>query len=203
MRTAVSTGTRDVVSARGTPAAGPGQQASARGRRPAVAAVVVGLLLVVGLGVWGLLAPRGHDDHPQVGELVAFESGTFEVDAAYDVDLSAPMSGPAMTMGPSSGIPEIPDGYRWVTVDLTIATTADDVYVLDATRFRIDEAGGQDHEPPVDVDDGADTLPPGTEISRSFTYQVPQDATLLELWAPGAEEPVMLPLGDAPAPHEH
>ncbi|MFD1945804.1 hypothetical protein [Nocardioides aestuarii] len=190
------------MTALGMPAAEPGQ-ASTRARRAAVGAVVAALLLVVGLGVWGLLAPRGHDDHPQVGELVAFGSGTFEVDAAYDVDLSAPMSGPAMTMGASSGVPDIPDGYRWVTVDLTIATTSDDGYVLDPSRFRVDEAGGGGADPPIDVDDGADTLPPGTEISRSFTYQVPEDATLLELWAPGAEEPVMLPLGDAPAPHGH
>ena len=65
-----------------------------------VTALVGGLLVVLAAGFWGLVAPRGsgHDDHPHPGDALAFEGGTVVVDAIHDVDLSLPMTGPAMKM---------------------------------------------------------------------------------------------------------
>jgi hypothetical protein len=40
-------------------------------------------------------------------------------------------------------------------------------------------------------------------MHRAFSYQVPDDTADLEFWAPGADDPVMLELGDAPASHGH
>ncbi len=168
-----------------------------------VSAIVGGLLLVLSAGLWGLVAPRdaGHDGHPHPGDLVAFAGGTVIVDDVHDVDLSLPMTGPAMKMGPSQGVPEIADGFRWVTVDLSVGTGTAQSYRLDPDLFTV--TLGADRYGPVALDDGGTVVPRGAWMSRSFTYEVPEDASQLEFWAPGAQAPVMLTLGEAPAPHGH
>ena len=167
--------------------------------------LIVGIALIVLLGVWGLLAPRGgdaHDSHPHIGDLVQFEGGTFSVDALRDVDLSAPMSGPGMQMGPSSGVPDIPDGFRWVSVELTVSADDDEAFAIDPGQFVVTGFGVGRAEP-VSVDDGGTLVPTQATMTRAFSYQVPEDSAELEFWAPGAESPAMLDLGDAPAHHEH
>jgi hypothetical protein len=169
-----------------------------------VTAVVLGLVVVVALGIWGLLAPRdsGHDGHPRPGQAVSFEGGSVVVDSVYDVDLSAPMAGPAMKMGPSSGVPEIPKGFRWVSVDLTLASTPAATYEVDPNRFVVPK--GPDRYQPVSFDEsGGTVVPPSSQVTRTFTYQVPEKSSELEFWAPGSDVPVMLTLGGAPAPHGH
>ena len=167
-----------------------------------VTALVGGLLVVLAAGFWGLVAPRGsgHDDHPHPGDALAFEGGTVVVDAIHDVDLSLPMTGPAMKMGPSQGVPEIPEGFRWVSVDFSVGSEADP-YQIDPDRFTI--TLGPDMYGPVALDEGGSLLPGGAWLSRTFTYEVPEDAGQLEFWAPGARVPVMLTLGEAPEAHQH
>jgi hypothetical protein len=143
----------------------------------------------------------GHDVHPHPGDAVAFEGGTYLVDDVHDVDLSLPMAGPSMKMGPSSGVPEIPDGFRWVSVDLSVGSGGGDAYTIDPDRFTV--RMGADRYGPVALDEGGSILPPGAWLSRTFTYEVPEDADQLEFWAPGADVPVMLTLGEAPASHGH
>lgn len=167
--------------------------------------LAVGIAAVILLGVWGLLAPRSgdpHEGHPHVGDVVEFAGGTFSVDALRDVDLSAPMSGPGMMMGPSSGVPDIPEGFRWVSVDVTVTAGTDRTVDLDPAEFVVTGIGVGRAEP-VSVDDGGTFVPAEASITRSFAYQVPEDASELELWAPGAHDPVMLQLGDAPDHHAH
>lgn len=163
-----------------------------------------GLVIVALLGVWGLLAPRGddHAGHPDVGALVAIDGGQMRVEAVRDVDLSAPMAGPGMAMGPSSGVPEIPDGFRWVAVDLTVLADDAAMTTIDPDAFRVTgaELGTQ---LPVDVDAGGSVVPAGAALTRTFFYEVPEDTAELMFWGPGAGDPVMLRLGVAPAAHGH
>lgn len=186
---AVPAGSQDVADGRALGAAG--------------GLLLVGMAMLVLLGAWGLLAPRGdgHAGHPQVGDLVDFDGGVFSVDAMRDVDLSAPMSGPAMQMGPTSGVPDIPDGFRWLSVDLTV-TAGDAGFEFDPGRFVVTGIGVGRAEP-VSVDDGGTIVPALASLTRSFSYQVPEETAQLELWAPGAGDPVMLQLGDAPDAHGH
>jgi hypothetical protein len=173
-------------------------------RRAGTVVLAIAVLAVVAVGLWGVVTTRflGHAGHPQVGDVVEFDGGSLRVDAVLDVDLSAPMSGPGMNMGPSSGVPDIPDGTRWVTVDLTMAAPSDGALRIDPDLFLVAAEDGV-AAGPVALDDGGSLVPAGARMSRGFTYQVPEDSRLLEFRAPGAGDPVMLPLGDAPAPHDH
>ena len=75
------------------------------------------------------------------------------------------------------------------------------VAVIEPDRFTV-TLGSQRYRP-VALDDGGTLVPPGAWLSRTFTYEVPEGAGELQLWAPGADVPVMLTLGEAPAPHGH
>ena len=173
--------------------------------RGIVVLVIGAIAATVAFGVWGLLAPRAEGDHVHtsgVGVPVDFEGGTLTVQAVRDVDLSLPMTGPGMQMGPTSGVPDIPDGYRWVDVEVTVRTTAQAPYEIDPDAFVV----AADHESPVgpvSVDQAGSTVPSAGELTRSFFYEVPAETSELELWAPGADEPLALPLGEAPPPHDH
>lgn len=177
----------------------------ARGAPPPagmVAAVVGGLLVVLAAGLWGLIAPRGagYEGRPGPGDAIRFAGGTLLVDDVHDVDLSLPMTGPAMKMGPTTGVPEIPEGFRWVSIDLSLGSGGQ-AYQVDPDLFTI--TLGPDRYGPVALDDGGNLLPVGAWLSRTFTYEVPEEASQLEFWAPGATAPVELILGDAPEPHQH
>jgi hypothetical protein len=163
-----------------------------------------GLVIVALIGLWGLLAPRGdeHASHPEVGHLVAIDGGHLRVEAVRDVDLSAPMAGPGMRMGPSSGVPDIPDGFRWVAVDLTVLADEEAMTAIDPDVFRV-TGEGLGALVPVDVDAGGTIVPAGAALTRSFFYEVPEATAELMLWGPGSGDPIMLRLGPAPAPHGH
>jgi hypothetical protein len=180
------------------------RRASAEGTRSAGTVLVVGIAAVILLGVWGLLAPRGneHAAHPHLGDVVAFDGGTFAVEDVVDVDLSAPMTGPGMVMGASSGVPDIPEGFRWVSVDLNVRAGDDASVEIDPDQFVVTGIG-VGRARPISVDEGGTFVPAGASMGRAFSYQVPNDTVELEFWAPGADDPVMLELGDAPAPHGH
>ena len=180
------------------------RRASAEGTRSSGTLLVAGIAAVMLLGVWGLLAPRGdgHASHPHLGDVVAFDGGSFTVEDVVDVDLSAPMTGPGMAMGPSSGVPEIPEGFRWVSVDLNVRATDDASVEIDPTKFFVTGIG-VGRADPIAVDEGGTFVPAGASMGRAFSYQIPNDTAELEFWAPGADDPVMLELGDAPAPHGH
>jgi hypothetical protein len=180
------------------------RRASAEGTRSSGILLVAGIAAVILLGVWGLLAPRGdeHASHPHLGDVVAFDGGTLTVEDLVDVDLSAPMTGPGMVMGASSGVPDIPEGYRWVTVDLNVRAADDASAEIDPSQFVVTGIGVGRAEP-IAVDEGGTLVPAGASMSRAFSYQVPSDTAELELWAPGADDPVMLELGNAPTPHGH
>ena len=173
--------------------------------RGAVTIVIVCLLAVVAAGVWGLLAPRAAGDHAHgsaEGDQVAFEGGMVSIQAVRDVDLSLPMTGPGMQMGPTSGVPDIPDGYRWVDLEVRVQTDIDAAYDIDPSVFVV----AADHEnpvAPVSVDQAGSTVPAAGELTRSFFYEVPAETSELEFWAPGADEPIALLLGEAPEPHDH
>ena len=177
--------------------------AAERTRHPGTV-LVAGIAAVILLGIWGLLAPRGdeHAGHPHLGDVVAFDGGTFTVEDLVDVDLSAPMTGPGMVMGASSGVPDIPEGFRWVSVDLNVRAADDASVEIDPTQFVVTGIG-VGRADPIAVDEGGTFVPAGASMSRAFSYQVPNDTAELEFWAPGADDPVMLELGDAPAPHGH
>lgn len=180
----------------------PPPQKSGRG---ATTIVAVCLMAVIGAGIWGLLAPRDATDHVHgsvEGDDVSFEGGMVSIQAVRDVDLSLPMTGPGMQMGPTSGVPDIPDGYRWVDLEVRVQTDADAPYTIDPSVFVV----AADHENPVgpvSVDEAGSTVPAAGELTRSFFYEVPAETNELEFWAPGAEEPVALVLGEAPEPHDH
>jgi hypothetical protein len=180
------------------------RRASAEGTRSSGTLLVAGIAAVILLGVWGLLAPRGdgHAGHPHLGDVVAFDGGSFTVEDVVDVDLSAPMTGPGMVMGASSGVPDIPEGFRWVSVDLNVRAADDASVEIDPTEFFVTGIG-VGRADPIAVDEGGTFVPAGASMGRAFTYQVPDDTAELEFWAPGADDPVMLELGDAPAPHGH
>jgi hypothetical protein len=180
------------------------RRSSAEGSRSSGTLLVAGIAAVILLGVWGLLAPRGdeHASHPHLGDVVTFEGGAFTVEDVVDVDLSAPMTGPGMVMGASSGVPDIPEGYRWVTVDLNVRAADDASVEIDPTQFVVTGVG-VGRADPIAVDEGGTFVPAGASMGRAFSYQVPNDTAELEFWAPGADDPVMLELGNAPAHHTH
>ena len=78
----------------------------------------------------------------------------------------------------------------------------DEAFAIDPGQFVVTGFGVGRAEP-VSVDDGGTLVPTQATMTRAFSYQVPEDSAELEFWAPGAESPVMLELGDAPAHHEH
>ena len=170
-----------------------------------MAIVVACLVAVVGVGIWGLLAPREAGDHAHgsgEGDQVTFDGGTVSIQDVRDVDLSLPMTGPGMQMGPTSGVPDIPEGYRWVDLEVRVQTDADAPYEIDPSVFVV----AADHENavgPVSVDEAGSTVPASGELTRSFFYEVPAETSELEFWAPGADEPIALLLGEAPEPHDH
>jgi hypothetical protein len=165
------------------------------------AALVLVALAVAVAGGWALLTPR--DTSPAgLNDAVDVSGGWMRVDNVLDVDLSTPMTGPGMAMGASSGVPEIPEGLRRIDVEISLAATSGEGLRFKPSAFTADTVGS-DPVRPVAADDTTDLVPPNGLLTRTLSFQVPADATLVTLRKKGADRSVDFPLGPAPAAHGH
>lgn len=174
--------------------------------------LAVAVAAIVAAGVWGTSAQRSeHHDHAAgVGTDVALAGGGgIRVDRVGDVDvgrMDMPMSGPGMALPAprAAKMPEVPKGQRRVGVDLTIraGATDDPVHFL-ARDVRLVASSSSAGIEPAAADVLDEVLPPGTAFSTNLAYNVPKSARELELRFPGAEEPITLTLGPAPARAHH
>lgn len=152
--------------------------ADVAGRRPArgvlLSVVTVGVLAG---GVWGLAAPRGTAGEPHVAggsalATVDLPDGTLRVDGLVDKQVG--------TM-PGMDMPEdVPEGMRRFAVDVSLGATEDGALRYDRRSFTV---SGPGVKPVVPVDSQLDrgALAPGSTISGSLTFDVPEEATALVL----------------------
>ena len=158
----------------------------APGRRTLRTAVVSLLAVgVVGGGVWGLTAPRETHEADHAGSVLAtvqLPDGTLRVDGLVDKQVG--------TM-PGMDMPEdVPAGLRRFAVDVSLGATEDEALRYDRRDFTVSGSGVK---PVVPVDGQLDRgeLTPGSTISGSLTFDVPEEATALTLRFRG--EAVALP----------
>lgn len=159
-----------------TPSA-PDPAASRRGPLRGALPSLVALGVLAG-GVWGLTAPRGSaaDEHAHGSAAVAtvdVPDGTLRVDGL--VDKSFGMVMPGMTMPD-----EVPAGMRRFAVDVSLGATEDGPLTYSRRDFTVSGPGVKPVGP-VDgqLDSGA--LTPGTAISGSLSFDVPEEASALAL----------------------
>jgi hypothetical protein len=177
--------------------------------RPARAAfrtwVLLGGLvaLVVAAGLWGLSGSRGGEAPVGLGDEVRFAGGAFVAESVAEIDLSHPMAGPGMQMPMGAGVPEIAEGVRRVEVDVTvIADTSGDLR-FETEQFRI-RGAGMAPAGPVTPEQGGAFVPAGGSLTRTLTFEVPEELTELTLTRVDGERGVTLPLVPATGDdHDH
>lgn len=180
-------------------------------RLPARVLPVAVVSVVLAAGVWGTVGPRGEHAHPGgLGEPVALAGGgTVRVDRVGDIDvgrMDMPMSGPGMQLPAPNGakMPAVPKGQRRIGIDLTVASSRG----RDAVRFRARDvqvipAGSSTAVDAAAADALREVVPPGASFSTNLAFNVPKATRSLQLRYRGAESPIVLPLGRAPASGHH
>jgi hypothetical protein len=152
--------------------------------------------LVVAAGLWGLSASRGGDAPVGLGEEVRFAGGVFVAQSLAEIDLSHPMAGPGMQMPMGAGVPEIAEGVRRIEVDVTvIADTSGDLR-FESEEFRI-QGPGMSPAAPVVPEQGGSFVPAGGVLTRTLTFEVPEELTELTLTRADGERGIMLLLDPA------
>jgi hypothetical protein len=165
------------------------------GRIRALAVLAPAVAFVVAAGVWGLTTTRDHGP-AGIGEAVAFEGGSFVVERVTDVDLSHPMAGPGMQMNMGAGVPEIPEGFRHIDVDVTVTAGSAPGLQLEPDGFLVQGTGLAPSSPATGSGERS-FVPDGGRLTRTLTFQVPEDSTEVLLSAPGGERPVAVVLDSA------
>lgn len=156
------------------------------------AGLAAGVAIVLGVGIWGISAPRGEEQDPDLallGQGLRVAGGIVRVDQARDTSVRHVMQG--MDFADQQG----PGMVRYaVTVALSATGTKD--IAVDPAAFLI-EGEGVSGLAPFGDDLGADVVPAGTRLSFTLVYQIPEAAERLVLVVPGAEERVALTPGGA------
>jgi hypothetical protein len=171
------------------------------------AATALVLAAVIGLGAWGVTAPRGeHDQTAAVGENVSIPGGLARVDVVREESMGKmAMSGPGMSMpmtsAPGTAVPDPPKGFHRVSVDLTLVATSGLGLRFSRSAFRVGPFGTEG-APAVGIDTGPSVVPPGLAASRSVSFDVPDKAQDLVLTVQGSHRPIRLGIGAA-ATHTH
>lgn len=162
-------------------------------------ALAAAVAIVVGVGVWGLSAPRGGEPERQqaaVGESLRVPGGLVRVEEARNTSLTHRM--PGMDF---AGQQE--PGKRRYAVTVTLVATGSQDIAVDPAEFLID-GDGVSALVAFENDLGTRVVPRGTQLSFTLVYQVPEAAESLALTVPGAADRVALrPGGSAPAGPQH
>jgi hypothetical protein len=173
-------------------------------RRPLlpVVAVSVAVLGVLVVAVWSLVWATGKE--PDLGPgRASMADGVLRVD---DVTSAAR---PGMAM-PGMGTDDDPvaPGMRRVSVDVTLMATEDETLRFSVDQFSLRVPGEDAVAPHRSVLPESD-LPPGTQLSGTLVFEVPEEATTAEISYDGGDSTeVTLPPEEAgdmthPAsPHE-
>jgi hypothetical protein len=131
-----------------------------------------------------------------LGEEVRFAGGVFVAQSLAEIDLSHPMAGPGMQMPMGAGVPEIAEGVRRIEVDVTvIADTSGDLR-FESEEFRI-QGPGMSPAAPVVPEQGGSFVPAGGVLTRTLTFEVPEELTELTLTRADGERGIMLLLDPA------
>jgi hypothetical protein len=189
MTRSVSSPTTHLITPRGAGTVGP-----ARGRIRTWTLLGGLVVLVVAAGLWGLAGSRVGQAPVGLGDEVGFAGGTFVAESVAEIDLSHPMAGPGMQMPMGAGVPEIAEGVRRIEVDVTVIADASGDLRFESEQFRIQGAGSPPVAP-VAPEQGGSFVPAGGILTRTLTFEVPEELTELTLRRAGGERAVTLELG--------
>jgi hypothetical protein len=161
------------------------------------------MALVLAAGLWGLSGSRGGDAPVGLGDEVHFTGGTFVVQSVAEIDLSHPMAGPGMQMPMGVGVPEIAEGVRRIEVDVTVMAETGGDLRFESDQFRI-RGAGMAPVAPVTPEQGGSFVPAGGILTRTLTFEVPEELGELTLTRSGGERGVTLLLDPATGDgHDH
>ena len=199
--------------------------------RAALTALVVAPVTIAGWGLLGAAAhgghhhgaagagsehehhasAAGHEHHAAttaaIGQDVPLGDGIVRVERAGDEaigQMPMAMSGPGMTEHGSAGkMPMIPKGKRRVGVDITLhAPAGSNGLPLRRNDFWVTAADAKPIKP-AGAELARSFVPSGTRLTSTFAFTVPRKQKRLQLHVRGAELPIELTLGKAPATGHH
>jgi hypothetical protein len=156
--------------------------------------VAVAVVSVVALAVWSLVWAAGQEPDAGPGR-VALEEGVVRVDRVTSA------AAPGMAM-PGMGTDDDPvaEGMRRVSVEVTLQATEDDPLHFSVDRFSLAPPGGDATTPHRSVLPES-VLPPGTQLSGTLVFEVPDDAATAVLSYDGGDSTeVALPPEETGAP---
>jgi NAD(P)-dependent dehydrogenase (short-subunit alcohol dehydrogenase family) len=175
-------------------------------------ALVAGVILflataaVLVAGGWGVLASLSAEEPPaRPGERVAVDGGFLRVDAVLPEHMAPMQSSKFATNGMSMsamGMDMAPEGYRRFAVEMTLSAPENGSFDYSASDFRLSGDGMEKAAEPIrhQLADGA--VAPGSSVSGSMVFEVPEKASNLRLSFDGGRE-IALDLEPATARHSH
>jgi hypothetical protein len=163
------------------------------------------MALVLAAGLWGLSGSRGGDAPVGLGDEAHFTGGTFVVQSVAEIDLSHPMAGPGMQMPMGAGVPDVAEGVRRIEVEVTVIADKSGDLRFESEQFRI-QGAGMSPAVPVVPDQGGSFIPAKGLLTRTLTFEVPEELRELTLIRVGGERGVKLLVGavtDHDDGHDH
>ena len=138
------------------------------------------LVLLASLLAMRLVGAAGEDSHGSSGPVLVTAGGEIRLDSVTPEVMSHPAEmPPAMMPDP------LPEGYERVSVQITLTATGSGGLAYDGGDFRVSGPGVAPIAPHRDAV-RAGTVPEGARLTGTLLFQVPVDATGLELTLPGA-----------------
>jgi Domain of unknown function (DUF4352) len=154
-------------------------------RRTANILLALFVVAVLAAAGWGLSGSLATESPPaRLGEAVEVPGGLMSVDRAYPWHM-APMqmgnfANAGMNMAGSTKMDMPPEGQRRLNVELTLRAESGVGLSYSSEDFRI-SGEGMKETGPYQSKLGAGTVPAGSAVSGSMTFQVPEEASKLML----------------------
>lgn len=165
----------------------PGAPAPSRRRETLLVAGLTALMTAAVLALVGLLA--GPAAGPVEPGMVQVAGGQVSLATIRPEVMSHPEDMPASMMPDP-----IPAGYARYAIEVTLTADDDEPLAYSASQIRV-AAGDEPPVGPVRQSLGDGVVPPGSSLTTSLVYEVPEDARRATLLIDGREMPFLLPAG--------
>lgn len=176
-------------------------------RRMANLSLVLFVVAVLAAGGWGLYGTLATETPPaRLGEAVEVPGGLMSVDRAYPWHM-APMqmgnfANAGMNMAGSTKMDMPPEGQRRLNVEFSLRAESGADLSYSSEDFRI-SGEGMKETGPYQSKLGAGTVPAGSAVSGSITFQVPEKANNLMVGFGDGGRKVALDLKPVPGNNGH